>query len=109
MSALRKVFDLIMKCPHCNHDLNIGKLLSSVRSERKSEASRRNGAKNKGGLVKAGSCESLIKQAAKLYSNNRYNSYEGNVRRVMCQHFSGCSNEGFQAKGRTVYLCKEHG
>ncbi len=32
-----------MKCPHCGSEINIGQLLGSVKSERKTEAARRNG------------------------------------------------------------------
>ena len=37
----------MIKCPHCNNELNIGRLLGSVKSERKAKASKANGAKRK--------------------------------------------------------------
>ena len=37
-----------MNCPHCKKKINIGKLIRSVKSEKRSEASRING-KNGGG------------------------------------------------------------
>lgn len=38
---------MITTCPHCglSHDVNVGRLLSSVRTPRKAAASRKNGAK----------------------------------------------------------------
>lgn len=33
-----------MKCPHCQHEINIGALLATVKSDAKSEAARKNGA-----------------------------------------------------------------
>lgn len=79
--------------------------MGSVKSERKAAAARKNGSKNRGGLVKAGSCESMIKQAN--YISSEMHSSKPSFGPT-CQHFSGCLNPGFQSKGRTAYLCNEH-
>lgn len=34
-----------MKCPKCNQEINIGKLLSSIKTEKRAKASRENGKK----------------------------------------------------------------
>lgn len=38
----------VMKCPHCQSEINVGSLLGSIKSERKAMASRLNGSKRKG-------------------------------------------------------------
>lgn len=40
-----------MKCPHCNQQINIGKILGSLKSKKKAESSKINGMK--GGRPKA--------------------------------------------------------
>jgi len=34
-----------MKCPHCNQQINIGKILGSLKSKKKAESSKINGMK----------------------------------------------------------------
>ena len=110
-----------MKCPHCEKEINIGSLLGSIKSDRKAKAARLNGAQKK--ILKAGMerCESAAKRVESITNVIEkmeeahskevvkiWKSWEDQIPRGVCQHISGCSNPGFQTKGRTVYLCKEH-
>lgn len=86
-----------MKCPHCLKDINIGKLIGSVKSEKKAVSSRLNGSK--------GRRSKMVRMIERSLENHNPSQIF-----MKCQ-VAHCNNGGIQVlvQGLKAWLCKDHG
>jgi benzoyl-CoA reductase/2-hydroxyglutaryl-CoA dehydratase subunit BcrC/BadD/HgdB len=66
-----------MKCPHCNQQINIGKILGSLKSKKKAESSKMNGMK--GGRPKATTLSNIKNNVSDAQTNSHVEAHSKSI------------------------------
>jgi len=76
-----------MKCPHCNQQINIGKILGSLKSKKKAESSKINGMK--GGRPKATTLQNFKSNVLDAQPNSHVEAHSKNIAAMNAIHNQG--------------------
>jgi hypothetical protein len=76
-----------MKCPHCNQQINIGKILGSLKSKKKAESSKMNGMK--GGRPKATTLQNFKSNVSDAQPNSHVEAQIKSIAAMNAMHNQG--------------------